>query len=85
MEAIEWIKETFSPHFFALKEKDYQANRVYEVMDEVHGTLEDIMVEFYQLSGRKPLLLLYEVTSVFFEGRHLKKAKNAFLFIYKDQ
>ena len=73
MEAIGWIKETSFPHFCSLGEKDYQANRVYEAMDEVHDNLEGIMEEFYQLSGEKPLFLLYDITSVYFEGRCVKK------------
>jgi len=78
MEAIGWIKETSFPHFCSLKEKDYQANRVYEAMDEVYDNLDNIMEEFYQLSGEKPLLLLYDITSVYFEGRCVKKGKNGY-------
>lgn len=78
MEAIGWIKETSFPHFCSLKEKDYHANRVYEAMDEVYDNLENIMEDFYQLSGEKSLLLLYDVTSVYFEGRCVRKAKNGY-------
>ncbi|TKJ44735.1 hypothetical protein CEE34_10845 [Candidatus Aerophobetes bacterium Ae_b3a] len=78
MEAIEWIKETSFPHFCPLKEKDYQANRVYEAMDKVYDDLDNIMEDFYQLSEEKPLFLLYDVTSVYFEGRCVKKAKNGY-------
>jgi len=78
MEAVGWIKETSFPYFCSLKEKDYHANRVYEAMDEVHDNLDDIMEEFYQLSGEKPLFLLYDITSVYFEGRCVKKSKNGY-------
>jgi len=78
MEAIGRIKGTCFPHFCSLKEKDYHANRVYEAMDEVYDNLENIMEDFYQLSGGKPLLLLYDVTSVYFEGRCVRKAKNGY-------
>ena len=76
MEAIGWIKETSFPYFFSLKDKDYHANRVYEAMDEVHDNLENIMENFYKLSKEKPTLLLYDITSTYFEGRCVKKAKN---------
>lgn len=78
MEAIGWIKETSFPHFCSLKEKDYHANRVYEAMDEAHDNLEGIMEEFYQPRGEKPLFLLYDITSVYFEGRCVKKGKNGY-------
>jgi len=51
-----------------LKEKDYQANLVYEAMEKVYDSLDNIMEDVYQLSGEKPLFLLYDVTSVYFEG-----------------
>lgn len=78
MEAIVWIKETSFPYFCSLKEKDYHANRVYEAMDEVHDNLDNIMEEFYQLPGEKPVFLLYDITSVYFEGRCVKKGKNGY-------
>ena len=78
LEAIEWIKETSFPHFCSLKEKDYQANRVYEAMDEVYDSLDNIMEDVYQLSGETPLFLLYDVTSVYFEGRCVKMGKNGY-------
>jgi len=33
MEAINWIKETSFVHFVSLKERDYNANRVYEAFE----------------------------------------------------
>ena len=76
MEAVEWIKETSFPYFCPLKDKDYHANRVYEAMDELHHNLKNIMENFYRLSKEKPALLLYDVTSTYFEGRCVKRAKN---------
>lgn len=78
MEAIGWIKKTSFPYFCPLKEKDYHANRVYEAMDEVYDNLEGIMEEFYQPRGEKSLFLLYDITSVYFEGRCVKKGKNGY-------
>jgi len=78
MEAIQWVKDTAFVHFSSLKEKDYSANRVYEAMDEVYDNLEDIMEDFYSLSGGKPIFLLYDITSVYFEGRKVKRAKNGY-------
>jgi len=78
MEAIAWIKETSFPYFCSLKEKDYHANRVYEAMDEVHDNLDNIMEEFYKVSGEKPVFLLYDITSVYFEGRCVKIAKHGY-------
>jgi len=78
MEAIGWVKESSFPYFCSLKEKDYHANRVYEAMDEVYDNLEGIMEEFYRLSGEKPVFLLYYITSVYFEGRCVKKGKNGY-------
>jgi hypothetical protein len=78
MEAISWIKETAFVHFVSLKEKDYDANRVYEAMDEVGENLEGIMDDFYSLSLQKPVFLLYDISSVYFEGERVKIAKRGY-------
>jgi len=78
LEAIGWVKETSFPHFCSLQERDYHVNRVYEAMDEVYDNLDNIMENFYGLSGEKPLFLLYDVTSVYFEGRCVKSAKHGY-------
>lgn len=78
LEAISRVKETSFPHFCSLKETDYHVNRVYEAMDEVYNNLDNIMEDFYRLSGEKPLFLLYDVTSVYFEGRQVKSAKHGY-------
>lgn len=78
MEAISWVKETSFPYFCSLKGKDYHANRVYEAMDEVYDNLDNIMENFYKISGEKPVFLLYDITSVYFEGRCVKNAKHGY-------
>ena len=78
MEAIEWIRDTAFPYFSSLKENKYHANRVYEAMDEVYENLEGIMEDFYSLSGGNPIFLLYDITSVYFEGRKVKMAKRGY-------
>ena len=78
LEAIGWVKDTAFPHFCHLRQRDYHANRVYEAMDEVYEKLEAIMEDFYQLSPTTPRCLLYDISSVYFEGRCVKTAKHGY-------
>ena len=79
MEAINWIKETVFPYFSSLRNKDYHANYVYEAMDEVYNNLDVIMEDFYKLcGGDSPVFLLYDITSVYFEGEKVKIAKRGY-------
>ncbi len=78
MEAVAWIKDTSFPFFSSLSKKDYHHNRVYEAMDEVYENMEPIMEEFYKLSGGKPIFLLYDITSIYFEGNGPSTAKRGY-------
>lgn len=78
LEAIRWIKDTVFPHFSSLKDKEYHESRVYEAMDEVYDNLPGIMEEFYHLLEGKPLFLLYDITSVYFEGKKVKIGKKGY-------
>ena len=78
MEAIAWIKDTSFPFFSSLKDKDYHHNFVYLAMDEVDENMEEITEGFYRLSGGKPMFLLYDITSVYFEGNGTAKGKRGY-------
>jgi len=78
MEAIAWVKETSFPFFSSLKEKDYHHNCVYLGMDEVDEHISEIMDGFYKLSGGKPIFLLYDITSIYFEGNGTSKGKRGY-------
>ncbi|MFQ6052542.1 MAG: IS1634 family transposase [Methanosarcinales archaeon] len=83
MEAISWIKGTVFPFFCSLRKKEYHPNRVYEAMDEVKDNMDGILEEFYKLSGGKPLFLLYDITSIYFEGEGVKKGKRGYSRDYR--
>jgi len=78
MGAIAWIKDTSFPFFSSLKDKDYHHNFVYLAMDEVDENMEGIEEGFYRLSGGKPMFLLYDITSAYFEGNGTAKGKRGY-------
>jgi transposase len=47
-------------------------------MDEVYNNMDSILNEFYHLSSKKPRLMLYDITSVFFEGDNVEMAKRGY-------
>lgn len=72
---VNWIKETVYPLMSSLTGEEFDENRVYEAMDEFWEKREEIMGSFHRLSGGKPSLLLYDITSVYFEGNKVEKAE----------
>ena len=75
LETVEWIKHTSFPFFTELSPEEYSANNVYSAMDEVYENREKIMDGFYKLGGGVPVFLLYDITSIYFEGEGIKIAK----------
>jgi transposase len=75
LEAIDWIKDTVFPLFTSLDKEEFIVNRLYEAMDEVWENLSRIMEDFYHLSREKPVFLLYDITSTYFEGSKVRKAR----------
>lgn len=78
LEAMGWIRGTVYPCWVEGGEEVFQANRLYEAMDEVYAHREEILEGLYRISGGKPVFLLYDITSVYFEGRCVKKAKHGY-------
>ena len=76
--AIGWVNDTAFPYFCHLRQRDYHANRVYEAMDEVYDRLEAMMEDFSHLSSETPRCLLYDISSVYFEGRCVKTATHGY-------
>jgi transposase len=47
-------------------------------MDEVYENLSSIMEDFYKSDGAEPYFLLYDISSVYFEGKRVKIAKRGY-------
>ena len=75
LESVSWIRNTAYPLFTELTEKDLNVNRIYESMDKFHEKMDLIMEDFYKISGEVPKLLLYDITSTYFEGSSVRRAK----------
>ena len=76
--SIGWLRATGFELLTGLEEKQLHQNRIYEAMDALYGVLDEVMERFYQLSEGKPNLLLYDISTTFFEGNGPEQAKHGY-------
>ena len=84
LESVTWIKNTAYPLFTEINLEDLHVNRIYEAMDKLNENLNSIMEDFYMLGGETPKFLLYDITSTYFEGSSVRKAKYGYSRDEKD-
>ena len=84
LESVNWIKNTAYPLFTEINLEDLHVNRIYEAMDKLNENLNSIMEDFYMLGGETPKFLLYDITSTYFEGSSVRKAKYGYSRDEKD-
>lgn len=66
--SVDWIKETSFPFLFGIAKKNSIVNQIYKSMDVFYKNMNKIMESFFKENKRGTKFLLYDVTSVFFEG-----------------
>ena len=84
LESVTWIKNTAYPLFTEINLEDLHVNRIYEAMDKLNENLNSIMEDFYMLGEETPKFLLYDITSTYFEGSSVRKAKYGYSRDEKD-
>ena len=65
---VSWIKKTVFPLIFGIDKENLEVNQIYKAMDTFYNRMNEVMEEFFKKNKENTLLLLYDITSVFFEG-----------------
>lgn len=67
--SISWVKKTAFPFLFGIEKNKLVVNRIYEAMDILHNKMDKVLDSFFQENKKHTVLLLYDITSIFFEGK----------------
>ncbi len=67
--SVSWIKETSFPHLFGIDKKDLKVGQIYKSMDIFYKNMDRIMDNFFKENKKGTKFLLYDITSVYFEGK----------------
>lgn len=67
--SVSWVKRTAFPILFGIDKNKLVVNQVYKAMDILYKRMEDVLDNFFKSNKKQTVLLLYDITSVFFEGR----------------
>jgi transposase len=73
--SISWVKNTAFPFLSGLDKTKLCVSRIYKAMDCLSRRLDKVLDNFWKENKGKTTLLLYDVTSVFFEGNGPTLAK----------
>jgi transposase len=71
--SVSWIKRTAFPFLFGIEKEKLVVNKVYKAMDILYRRLKDVLNKFFEQNKGKTILLLYDITSIFFEGKNPEK------------
>ena len=65
---VSWVKRTAFPLLFGIDKNKLVVNQVYKAMDILYQRMDEVLDNFFQTNKKQTILLLYDITSVFFEG-----------------
>lgn len=66
--SVSWVKKTAFPILFGIEKKKLVVNQIYKAMDILYKRLEEVEGNFFRNNKKETTLLLYDITSIFFEG-----------------
>ena len=66
--SVSWVKRTVFPFLFGINKNRLVVNQVYKAMDILYKKQGEVLDRFFQSNKGESVLLLYDITSVFFEG-----------------
>ena len=66
--SVSWVKKTSFPVLFGIDKNKLVVNQVYKAMDILYKKMDSVLDSFFQNNKGETVLLLYDITSVFFEG-----------------
>lgn len=66
--SVSWIKKTAFPFLFGVDKEDLKVNQIYKSMDIFYKNMEEVMENFFKENKEGTKFLLYDITSIYFEG-----------------
>jgi len=77
--SVSWVKKTIFPYLFGVEKNKLVVSSIYKAMDKLYKGMEKVLEDFFIRNRRGTILLLYDITSIFFEGKGPKGlARNGF-------
>ena len=74
-----WVKKTAFPYLFGIERNKLVVNSIYKAMDKLYERMEGVLEDFFLKNKEGTILLLYDITSIFFEGKGPEElARNGF-------
>ena len=67
--SVSWLKKTAFSLLWGIEEKKLVVSQVYKAQDYLHQRMGEVLDNFFKNNKKQTVLLLYDVTSVFFEGK----------------
>ncbi|WP_460177006.1 hypothetical protein [Thermodesulfovibrio hydrogeniphilus] len=67
--SVGWIRRSGFMELFDLREEDMHVNEIYRAMDKLYEKMDNVLDDFYKTGAQGTKLLLYDITSVYFEGQ----------------
>ena len=71
--SVSWVKKTAFPILFGIEKNKLSVNSIYKAMDILCRRMDKVLDNFFQRNRKDTLLLLYDITSIFFEGKGPKE------------
>jgi len=66
--SVSWVKTTAFSLLFGIEKHRLGVNQIYQAMDLLYQRMDKVLDNFFQQNKAQTLLLLYDITSIFFEG-----------------
>ena len=63
------MKKTAFPLLFGIEKDKLSVNSIYKAMDILYRRMDKVLDNFFERNRKDTLLLLYDITSIFFEGK----------------
>jgi len=67
--SVSWLKKTVFPLLFGIEKNKLVVNPIYKAMDILYGRMDKVLDNFFKMNKKDTILLLYDITSIFFEGK----------------
>ena len=71
--SVSWVKKTAFPILFGIEKNKLVVNQIYKAMDKLNERMDEVQENFFHNNKKETIFLLYDITSVFFEGKGPKE------------
>ncbi|MGC9523802.1 MAG: IS1634 family transposase [Anaerolineae bacterium] len=76
--SLSWIIKTAIPGLFGIDENKLDVNSIYKAMDIFYQNIDKVMKRFNQSGKEGTRFILYDITSIYFEGEGPDIARNGY-------